>query len=248
MPRVLIIDDEPYARDDLRHLLAAHPDCEVVGEAGTVPDARARLRRADYDLVFLDIQLFGGSGFDLVPDVRAGAKVVFATAHNEHALRAFEVNALDYLLKPIKAERLAASLARLAKPDTMGTDPGPVVPRSLRYDDTVHLNSGDRARFARVADISRIEAQENYSLVQLDDGSQMLVRRTLKSWEDVLPPKNFLRVHRTTVVNLERVVCYDRPARRAITLGLAGRADPVSVSRDSTTEVKARLHARFPEI
>ena len=119
---------------------------------------------------------------------------------------------------------------------------------ALRVDDTVHLHSGTRARFARLADISRIEAEENDSLVQLADGSQMLVRRTLKSWEDRLPQSAFLRVHRTTLVNLGRVIGYERNALRAITLQLTGLPEPVTVSRQSTPEVKARWHARFPEI
>jgi two-component system LytT family response regulator len=240
--RALIIDDESDARADLRQLLATHADkVEVVGEAATVPLAIARLAQADYDLVFLDIQLFGGSGFDVAPHVRAGASIVFVTAHNDHALRAFDVNALDYLLKPVKPARLAASLERLAHP---AVDRPPPATR-LRRDDTVHLNDGQRARFVPVTDISRIEAQENYSLVQLVDGSQMLVRRLLKSWEDALPAPPFHRIHRTTIVNLERVTAYDR-AGRMITLQLVGVSEPVNVSRQSTTEVKARLAEIFP--
>src|SRR4051812_48452693 len=102
MPNALIIDDEPPARTVLRALLAAHAGTTIIGEAGTMRAARELLEEADYSLVFLDIQLRGGSGFDLVPLVRAGAAVIFVTAHDEHALRAFEVNAIDYLLKPVK--------------------------------------------------------------------------------------------------------------------------------------------------
>ena len=114
MPRALLIDDEELAREELRRLLSAHPDVEIVGEADEVPAGRTRLAVADYDLVLLDIQLAGGSGFDLVPHVAPSARIIFVTAHNEFAIRAFEVNALDYLLKPVSPTRLAASLARLA--------------------------------------------------------------------------------------------------------------------------------------
>ena len=114
MPRALLIDDEALARTELRRLLAAHPDVAIVGEADDVSSARARLAPADYDLVFLDIQLAGGSGFDLIPHVAPAAAIVFVTAHDAFALRAFEVNALDYLLKPVPPTRLAESLARLA--------------------------------------------------------------------------------------------------------------------------------------
>src|SRR2546423_10649622 len=113
MLRALLIDDEPPARADLRERLAAHPRVTIVDEAGTLARARALLACDDYDLVFLDIQLRGGSGFDLVPDVRPEARIVFVTAFNDHAVRAFDVNALDYLLKPVQPARLAASLARL---------------------------------------------------------------------------------------------------------------------------------------
>src|SRR4051812_3009110 len=105
MPRALLIDDEALARDALRVLLEGHPEVKIAGTAATVGQGRTLLARDDYDIVFLDIQLRGGSGFDLVPHVRPGAQIIFVTAHDEHALRAFEVNALDYLLKPVRPER-----------------------------------------------------------------------------------------------------------------------------------------------
>src|SRR5690349_1361123 len=113
MYRALIIDDELAAREELRSLLAEHPAVVITGEAGTMNNARALLAAGDYDLVFLDIQLLGGLGFDLVPHVREQAKIVFVSAHDGYAIRAFEVNALDYLLKPATPARLAATLRRL---------------------------------------------------------------------------------------------------------------------------------------
>jgi two-component system LytT family response regulator len=248
MPRALIIDDEFDARADLREMLTAHPEIEIVGEAATLAAARERLARDDYDLVFLDIQLFGGSGFELVPEVSPQAAIIFVTAHNQHALRAFEVNALDYLLKPVRRERLAASLRRI---ETRRNDPAsPDLPpaTALRIDDTVHLNCGARSRFVRVADISWIEAEENYCRIELATGTQYLVRRTLKSWEDALPPSAFLRIHRTSLVNLEHVTGYERSGLRSIALTLTGVAAPVVVSRVATPEVRARLRNRFPEM
>src|SRR5690242_11409511 len=110
MHRALIIDDEIAAREELRSLLAAHPSITVTGEAGTMSNARALLTGGNYDLVFLDIQLLGGLGFDLLPHVREPANVVFVSGHDGYAIRAFEVNALDYLLKPATAARLATTL------------------------------------------------------------------------------------------------------------------------------------------
>lgn len=238
MTRALIIDDEAPARADLRAMLAAHPEIQVVGEAATVKTARALLANTPCELVFLDIALLGGSGFDLVPFVPPGARIIFVTAHNEHALRAFEVNALDYLLKPVKTERLAAALARLAHPAPSTTETATPL---LRHDDIVHLFSAGQARFAPVTDLCLIEAQENYSLVHLADRTSFLVRRTLKTWEEILPAAQFLRVHRTGIVNLARITGYRRDASRALTLQVQHVTEPVSVGRLFWPELKARL-------
>ncbi|NUQ01893.1 MAG: response regulator [Armatimonadetes bacterium] len=112
MIHALLIDDEATARADLRTALAAHPDVAIVGEAATLRSARTLLARPDYDLVLLDVQLIGGNAFELVPDVRPGARIVFITAHDDYAIRAFEINALDYLLKPVMPARLAEALRR----------------------------------------------------------------------------------------------------------------------------------------
>ncbi len=241
MIRVLIIDDEAPARADLRGMLAAHANLTVVGEAATVSAAKTLLASATYQLVFLDIQLFGGSGFDLVPFVRPEARIIFVTAFNDHALRAFEVNALDYVLKPAKPERLAASLARVMR----ATDSAPPAPLGMRRDDKVRLTDGQRARFVDVAEISGIAAEENYTRVLLTDGSQMLVRRTISSWEEALPSPPFFRVHRTAIANLERVTAYDR-TDRVLTLQLQGVAVPIGVSRPATAMVRERLAQLFP--
>jgi DNA-binding LytR/AlgR family response regulator len=116
MRHALLIDDEPAARADLREKLSAHADIAIVGEAATIPEARALLATADYDLVFLDVQLIGGESFQLLPEVRRDASIVFATAHDRHAARAFANRAVDYLLKPIAPERLAEALRRAAAP------------------------------------------------------------------------------------------------------------------------------------
>ena len=112
--KAIIIDDEPFIRHDLREMLSAHKDIEVAGEAGTIAAAKNLLQSSRFDVVFLDIQLRGGSGFDLVPFVHPSAAIIFITAHDEFAVRAFEINALDYLLKPVTTDRLTESLKRLA--------------------------------------------------------------------------------------------------------------------------------------
>jgi two-component system LytT family response regulator len=245
MPQALIIEDEATARADLRAKLAAHPDVTVLAEAATLRSARALLARTDYDLVFLDIQLVGGSAFDLAPAVSPGARIVFVTAYDIYALRAFEINALDYLLKPVAPERLAEALRRLtAKSAASGEATaemlaGPV----LRLDDNILLRSGQRARFALIADISAIAARDNYSEVQLADGTKVFLRKSLKAWEDTLPATHFMRVHRTQIVNLARITRYERDQDEHTLLYVEGATEPVSASRDRWSELRERLNA-----
>ena len=167
--RALLIDDEPLARMELRRLLAAHAYVTIAGEAGTVADARTRLGRPDYDLVFLDIQLRGGSGFDLLDSVHPEAQVVFVTAYDRFALRAFEVNALDYLLKPVAAARLATTLQRLGDGrDQPVVEAAPVTAgganQKLTTEDRVFVKTGTATRFVPVASICAVRSAENYTV------------------------------------------------------------------------------------
>jgi two-component system LytT family response regulator len=248
MRHALLIDDELSARADLRAKLAAHPEVGIVGEAATVDRARALLAEAAYDLVFLDIQLIGGLGFDLVPHVHPAARLVFVTAYDRFALRAIEVNALDYLLKPVNPERLAESLRRLSVPAPVPAVADADLPAgpALRLDDIVHLRSGQRARFAPVAAIAVISAADNYSEVRLADGSVLLLRKSLKAWEETLPATHFLRVHRTQLVNLAHVTRWERDGDEHTFLHVAGAETPVAASRYRWSVVRDRLAALRP--
>ena len=257
--RALLIEDETTARDDLRAKLAVHPEVAVIAEAATFNSARALFARTDYDLVFLDIQLIGGNSFDLVPAVSPAARIVFVTAYDSYALRAFEINALDYLLKPVVPARLAATLRRLAlapapapgeptAPAASASSPAPEAPAgpALRVDDTVFLRAGQRARFAPVMEISVISAHDNYSEVQLADGAKIFLRKSLKAWEDTLPATHFMRVHRTQIVNLARVTRYERDRDEHTLLTVEGAAAPIAASRDRWSDLRARLAAIRP--
>ena len=240
--RALIIEDEAPARADLAGKLAAHPEIVVAGEAATLRDARALLARDDYELVFLDIQLVGGNSFELVPDVRPGARIVFATAYDTFALRAFAINALDYLLKPVEPARLAETLRRLS-PVAVATAMDAPEPETgaLRPEDVVYLRTGTRARFARVEEISLITASGNYSELVLADGAKILLRKSLKAWEETLPSAQFMRVHRTQIVNLSHVREYRRDGDEHTLLYVAGAANPVPASRHRWSELRGRL-------
>ncbi len=235
--RILLIDDEPSARQFLRLALADHPAAEIAGEAGTMNEARDLLARPDYDLVLLDIQLRGGSGFDLVPLVRADARIVFVTAYDQHALRAFAVNALDYLLKPIDPARLAESLQRAAQ--TLR----PFAP-ALASSDIVQVKTGSgTTRFIPVASIALITTSDNYTELTLAEGARHYIRRTLKSWEESLPSATFVRVHRHALVNLAHLRRTDRVSDETTLLTVAGVAEPVRASFRYAQDLRARLAA-----
>ncbi|HUR58247.1 MAG TPA: LytTR family DNA-binding domain-containing protein [Opitutaceae bacterium] len=249
MPNALLIDDEPLAREELRRLLEAHPEIVIVGEAATLPAARQSLQRDDYQVVFLDIQLSGGTGFDLVPDVRGAARIVFVTAYDRFALRAFEVNALDYLLKPVRPDRLASAVQRLLAPVPDAPAPGgpaaESTPPLLRPDDCVYLKTDTKARMIPLAQISAIFSNENYSDVQLRTGERFLTRRTMKAWEDSLPATHFMRVHRQALVNLACIERQRRDTRETAELHVLGAREPVPVSRSYLGGLEARLAVRL---
>lgn len=232
MIRALVVDDDVIARAYLRHLLNAHGNVSVAGEAASLEEARELIRRTECELVFVDIALAGETGFDLMADIPAGTRVIFVSAYAGFALRAFEVNALDYLIKPFTPARLAAAIARLAPQS---------VEAAWRDGDVVHLRDGGRARITRVADICAIEAQENYCRVHLVDGSNILVRRPLKSWEDDLAPSHFMRVHRAGIVNLARIRSYSRDSSGGVSLEVQTLAHAMPVGRTYWTALKARL-------
>lgn len=246
--RALLIDDEPLARMELRRLLAAHPQVTIAGEAGTVADARQRLGRADYDLVFLDIQLRGGSGFDLLDSVRPEAQVVFVTAYDRFALRAFEVNALDYLLKPVAAARLATTLQRLGDGrDQPVVEAAPVTAgganQKLTTEDRVFVKTGTATRFVPVASICAVRSAENYTELLLANGETVLVLRTLRSWEETLPETLFVRIHRQALVNLARVKKIERRGEDDVLFHLDAPGAPLPASRRQVAELKHRFTA-----
>jgi DNA-binding LytR/AlgR family response regulator len=187
--RALLIDDETSARADLRGKLAAHEGVTVVGEAATFRAARALLASADYDLVFFDVQLIGGESFGLVPDVRAGASFVFATAYDRYAARAFESHALDYLIKPIDCARLAEALRRAQEVHAADVKPPP---REVPAAPAADRPSNERGEMCEVS---------------LVGDERVYLRQCLEAWEDSLPADHVLRVRSG---RFPRTVCYER--------------------------------------
>lgn len=239
--QALLIDDEPLARLELRRLLKAHPHVALAGEAGTLEDARALLSRPGYDLVFLDVQLRGGTGFDLLSSVAPHAQLIFVTAYDRYAVRAFEVNALDYLLKPVTAARLAVALQRRTDARTA---PTASVPSSrLTLEDRAFVKTGSTTRFLPVAEIGAIKTCENYTEVLLAGGEKLLVLRTLKAWEELLPEASFVRIHRQALVNLTHVKKIARTGEEDVLFELTPPLAPLPASRRQLAELKNRFAA-----
>jgi two-component system, LytTR family, response regulator len=232
----LIVDDERLARHELRTLLAVHPEVEIRGEAASVDEAARLLAREQPDVIFLDIQMPGESGFDLFARAPVATRVVFVTAHDDHALRAFDVNALDYLLKPVAPARLAATVARLR--EDAGSD-RPV--RRLEYGDFVFLPVDGRSRFLRVSHVVSVAAAGDATVVTTADGIGGRVPRSLRSWEERLPPRQFVRIHREALVNLQFVERIEEWSHEAYQVHVRGLPSPLTLSR----RYAARLKARF---
>lgn len=198
---IVIVEDSRLARAELRTLLAAHPDCEIVAEAADVASAVDALGRCQPDLLLLDIHLPGGSGFDVLDALDAPPAVVFTTAYDQHALAAFARGAVDYLLKPIAPARLAETLTRVRQRQRPSAPP-PGGRKTL--DDTVFIRDGERCWFVRLADIAGFEACGNYAQAWFD-GKQPLIARTLTQLEERLDEAVFFRASRSHLVNLHWV-------------------------------------------
>ena len=168
--KALIIDDERLARYELRRLLAVHPEVVVIGEAGNMPDGLAAIAELQPDLIFLDVQMPGGSGFDLLAALEATPAVIFTTAFDQYAIKAFDVSALDYLLKPIEPARLAHALAKYER---LADAPKA---RPQASDGKVFIKDGERCWFVALEQIVLFESEGNYTRVYFDHNRPLLLR------------------------------------------------------------------------
>jgi two-component system LytT family response regulator len=194
--RALLIDDERLARAELRRLLAAHPEVEIVGEAVNAADGVQQILALKPDLIFLDVQMPGGSGFDMLAALEEAPEVIFTTAFDQYALQAFEVNALDYLQKPIQAARMASALQRCAA--RHHREAASTASKKL------FIKDGERCWFVALEDIRLFESDGNYTRVYFDH-HQPLMLRSLNQLEERLDPARFFRASRRHIVNLDHI-------------------------------------------
>jgi two-component system LytT family response regulator len=210
---VLIVDDEPLARDGLRMLLTDDPQVAAISEAKNGREAVTAIRESRPDLVFLDVQMPEMDGFDVIREVgpEKAPAAVFVTAHDQYAIRAFEINALDYLLKPVSTERFRQSLERAKTRLSGGEEMGgrmvsllETIANPSRYVKRLAVRSGARTLLIAVDDIEWIQAAENYVELHFAGGCNLL-QATMNTLEASLDPEMFLRIHRSLIVNVGRI-------------------------------------------
>ena len=224
--KALIIDDERIARAELRRLLAAHSGIEIIGEARNGAEALALIQEARPDLLFLDIQMPGMTGFDLLEQLDDPPQIIFTTAFDRHALQAFDVNAVDYLLKPIAPARLAAALAKLREPAK-----APTLSR-------VFVRDGERCWLVNVVNIQLLESEGNYTRLYFG-ADRPLVPRSLTQLEERLDPGLFFRASRRYLVNLQAIQKVEQGVADNLIILLAG---------GQTVEMSRRQSSRLREV
>lgn len=199
--KAIIIDDERLARQELKNLLSVHKEVEVVAECADATQAKEKINELKPDIIFCDIQMPGKSGLELAEEISAMVDVVFVTAHDEHAIKAFELNAFDYLLKPLQPERLAETIKKLSIKET-ATKIDNNTPLSDK--DTVFIKDGEKCWLVKLSDIRLFESEGNYVRVYFDT-LRPLILRSLNSLETRLNEKQFFRASRKHIINLNYV-------------------------------------------
>lgn len=237
MWRALLIDDEPPARSHLADLLQARTDVQIVGEAGGVAEAAELCEALHPTLLFLDLQMPKGSGFELLPRLNIVPEIIFVTAYEQYAVRAFEVNAIDYLLKPVFEDRLALALSRLGQRQHE-TEP---TPEATHDDDRVFLRTSKGLRVVLVRQITHIVADGNYTTVWLLDGQSHLIDRTMSVWEGMLQHTSLVRLDRSLMLNLAHLEELRVNSRDLAQLTVHGRPDVLKIGRAARSRLQSIL-------
>lgn len=242
MIKAIIIDDERLARNELKKFLADYPEIEVVAEAANANEGIEKIENLAPELIFLDIQMPGKTGFDMLAEMDRTPNVIFTTAYDEYALKAFEVNALDYLLKPIEPKRLADAIQKLQGHDDKDDQNG--VPMNfnrsvLQENDQVFVKDGERCWFVKLMDIRLFESVGNYAKVYFGN-NKPLILKSLNSLEERLDEKIFFRANRKHIVNLRLIEKVEPYFNGGLLLELKG-GEKIEVSRRQTVKFKEMM-------
>ena len=239
--RAIIIDDERLARAELKKLLQDYPEVEVIDEAANADEGIARIESQQPDLIFLDIQMPGKTGFDMLSQLEKTPQVIFTTAYDEFALKAFEVNALDYLVKPIEPKRLADAIQKLNSIDIKDTRPETTISNNslLTENDQVFVKDGERCWFVKLSEIRLFESVGNYAKVFFGV-NKPLILKSLNALEERLDEKTFFRANRKHIVNLRMIEKIEPYFNGGLLLELKG-GEKIEVSRRQTVKFKEMM-------
>ncbi|MFC2086153.1 LytR/AlgR family response regulator transcription factor [Bacteroidota bacterium] len=231
-----IVDDEYWARISLKDKLSEFQEIEIIGEADCIPDAVKGINELQPEILFLDIQLTDGTGFDLINEITYTGKIIFVTAFDEYALRAFEINALDYLMKPISVERLKTAILRLEekaqKPDKSKI--------KYDYEDRFMVTSNSALYFIKISSFVLITASQDYTEILTTENKKYLTSKSMHEWEEKLPKQMFCRIHRSYIVNFEHIEKSVKYSSNTALIYIKGIDEPLKLSRSYYKKVKDR--------
>lgn len=241
MHKAIIIDDERLARTELKKLLSDFPEVEVIGEAANAAEGIEKIESLMPDLVFLDIQMPGKTGFDMLAELEKAPHVIFTTAYDEFALKAFEVNALDYLMKPVEPKRLADALhkVQLAEEKEMAAALSGSHRGVLNENDQVFVKDGERCWFVKLSEVRLFESVGNYAKVFFGT-NKPLILKSLNALEDRLDDKVFFRANRKHIVNMRMIEKVEPYFNGGLLLDLKG-GEKIEVSRRQAVKFKEMM-------
>jgi two-component system LytT family response regulator len=232
--KAIIIDDERLARQELKNLLSTYKEIEVIDECANAVEAKEKIALLKPDVIFLDIQMPGKTGLELIEEISGLPEVVFVTAYDEYALRAFEVNALDYLLKPVQPQRFAETIKKLLEKEEKEVKREVTTP--FTDDDQVFVKDGEKCWFVRLSNIRLFESEGNYVRVYFD-GNRPLILRSLNNLDQRLNPKTFFRASRKHIINLKWVEVIEPWFNGGLMVKLKG-GEQVEISRRQAVKLK----------
>jgi two-component system LytT family response regulator len=232
--KVIIVDDERSSREELKKALKSYEDFVLIGEAENADDAKDLIETKMPDLIFLDIQMPEKSGFDLLESLDNVPAVLFTTAYDQYAIQAFEVNALDYLMKPIREERFAKAIEKIRGMISLKSS----LNNSVEKERKIFIKDGEKRFFIQLDEIYLIESLENYTRLFFQ-GKKALQRRSLRQWEEMLDENIFFRINRTEIVNIKYI--------QEVNTTMSGRLE-VKLKTGELFEVSNRQSVKFKNI
>ena len=235
--KALVVDDERLARKELKSMLKKFDNINIIGEASDVKSAIGFTEKFNPDVIFLDIQMPGETGFDFIEKVNTTAKIIFVTAYDEYAINAFEINALDYLLKPVNATRLQNAIERLEESVEYKRFPE----KNLQYDDVLFLMVNSQMKFLKITSIICILASGDYTSIITCEGVKGLVSRSMKEWEEKLPENHFSRIHRSTIINVNYILKTEEWFNNSYRVYMKNIDTPFSMSRRYVHKLKRKF-------